>query len=245
MASTEPAPPASPKKVKVKTTWPTLPPIAERAPIRTERLLIRPFTASDVKAIHALRSQPKVMRWTRFGVVDKDEDQSRLYVERFIAPRDKESYNFVIVYLGNNKDKENDEDEGLVVGCGGCPVFGSALGWPEVGYMFRDEYWNKGLATEFLRAFVEAWWTLPRSEVEIEVDARSRSRSAEGKEEEEVIKVPEALTAVIDADNSGSKRVLEKAGFREYKKWNEMDNRVRIEGIDVALLGFILEAPAC
>ncbi|KAI3324822.1 acetyltransferase domain-containing protein [Xylariaceae sp. AK1471] len=233
-----PEPPHAPSpassKIKVKTTWPTWPPNTDRKPIRTERLLIRPFDASDASAMYELRTQPEVMTWTALGQVDKDAEQSRAFVERFLPPKDHETYNFVVVYLGESSDDKN----GVVIGCGGCHILRPELGWPEMGYMFRKEYWNKGLATEFIRAFLKAWWALPRSHVELEVDAASVKEKKDG-----VAEVPEAVTALIEAGNMGSRRVLEKNGFKEYKTWNEPDSRVGFEGAEATLVKFSLEAP--
>ncbi|KAI1425098.1 acetyltransferase domain-containing protein [Xylaria sp. FL1777] len=233
-------PPSTPSKSQVKSTRPTVPPNIDRAPIRTERLLIRPFEASDVEAIHVLRTQPEVMLWTSVGVVDKDIDQSRVFAERFLPPKDLDTYNFVIVYLGDAVQGE--DTDGVLIGTAGAHNRYNIFGWPEVGYMFRKEYWNKGLGTEFLRGFLKAWWALPRHEIQVEVDAAS----VEGRGERngsDVIQVPEILTAIIESNNIGSRRVLEKAGFREFKRWTEPDSRVGFEGKIVTLLAFLLEAP--
>ncbi|KAI0109187.1 acetyltransferase domain-containing protein [Nemania sp. FL0031] len=235
--------PVSPK-VKVKTTWPIVPPNADRTPIRTERLLLRPFDAADVDAVFELRQQPEVMLWTSFGTIDKDIDESRTFVERFLPPNDTQTYNFVVVYLGNAG--ENNDGNGVVIGVGGAHKTRSHLGWPEVGYMFRKEYWNKGFATEFLRGFTKAWWALPRKEIEIEIGADSlegRVENADEKNEGGVIQAPEILTAIIEVRNIGSRRVLENAGFREYKVWTEPDSRAGFEGLDATLGGFLLTAP--
>ncbi|KAI1827124.1 acetyltransferase domain-containing protein [Xylaria intraflava] len=231
IASTEPpqqAPSAAPK-IKVKTTWPVVPPSINRTPIRTERLLLRPFAATDVEAIHELRRQPEVMQWTIAGLVDKTTDETRVFIERFLPPKDLASYNFVVVYLGEAGD--------VVIGCGGCGVIKPELGWPEVGYMFRKEYWGMGFGTEFLRGLTAAWWALPRREVELEVELESV------RDGDAAIRAPEVLVAVIENGNVGSRRVLEKAGFAEYKRWTEPDSRAGFEGADASLVKFRLEAP--
>ncbi|KAI8629687.1 acetyltransferase domain-containing protein [Xylariaceae sp. FL1651] len=235
--------PHTSSKIKVKTTWPSQPllPNSERKPIRTDRLLLRPFTDSDAEAIFEMRKQPEVMLWTSVGVPDKDIEASRSFVERFTPPNDAQTYDFAIVYMeGNNEAKE-----GIVIGSGGAHKVDLQLGWPEVGYMLRKEYWNKGLATEFMRAWTQAWWALPRSEVEIEVPVDSVLAVLKTGAEKTgpVIQVPERLTAIIDANNTGSRRVLQKIGFAEYREWNEPDSRAEFEGNDVTLVGFMLEAP--
>ncbi|KAH8166006.1 hypothetical protein CIB48_g2231 [Xylaria polymorpha] len=187
------APPPASSKTKVKTTWPTIPPNIDRTPIRTERLLLRPYTAADADEVYGIRQQPEVMIWTRAGTVDKNVDGSRVFVERFLPPKDLVTYSFAIVYL--------------------------------VGYMFRKEYWNKGLATEFLRAFTKAWWALPRNEVEVELEVDAASVKGKGENDGGDLEVRETLVAYIDANHIGSRRVLEKAGFKEYKRWIEPDSR--------------------
>ncbi|KAI0452486.1 acetyltransferase domain-containing protein [Xylaria acuta] len=237
-----PEPPHAPRptssKIKVQTTWPIIPPNTARAPIRTERLLIRPYTAADAEEVHTLRTQPEVMTWTSVGVVDKSVEQSRVFVERFLSPKDLETYNFAIVYLGGAS--ENKDAKGVIIGTAGAHKIRPDLGWPEVGYLFRKEYWGKELATEFLRAFTKAWWALPRMEIELEVDAASVKEKAGNSGG--MVEVPEVLTAYIRATNIGSRRVLEKTGFKEYKRWTEPDSRVGHEGEDAELVAFLLEA---
>ncbi|KAI2769929.1 acyl-CoA N-acyltransferase [Daldinia loculata] len=213
-------------KIKVKTYLPTqpFPPNVERKPIRTERLVIRPFTEEDLDGIHALRTQPEVMHFSAVGRIDASENETRTsYLARFLPPNDIRNYHNVLCLAST----------GEIIGAGGMPKVDLVFGWPEVGYMLKKEYWGQGYATEFLRAFVDHWWTLPRSEVEIEVVAESVNGSGE---------VPEMLSAMADDDNSASKHVLEKAGFREFTRWTEPDSREGVIG-DVTLVGFVLESP--
>ncbi|KAJ8104673.1 hypothetical protein ONZ43_g7740 [Nemania bipapillata] len=230
-------------KTKVKTTWPSVPPNADRTPIRTERLLIRPFDAADVDAVFELRQQPEVMLWTSFGTIDKEIEESRVFVERFLPPKDTETFNFVVVYLGDDDKSENADANGVVIGLGGAHKTRPHLGWPEVGYMFRKEYWNRGFASEFLQAFNKAWWALPRNEVEIEVPVASLLKTGTEENDGNVTQAPEILTAIIEERNIGSRRVLEKAGFKEFRKWTEPDSRAGFEGLDAALVAFLLTAP--
>jgi RimJ/RimL family protein N-acetyltransferase len=236
------------KKVKTKTTRPILPPAAERKPIRTERLLIRPTAATDLEAIYPLRRQPEVMQWTTVGKPDKDLDVTREWLARFVPPNDMKTYQFAIIHLGEQQHgEEKDETTGELIGVGGVMRADDA-GQPEVGYMFRTEYWGKGFATEFVRALLKAWWALPRREVEVETEVALVPVTA-GKGEINVegnvdlIRIPEVLIAVVVAENIGSLRVLEKSGFKEYKVWTEGDLREGYDGI-VTLIGLKLEAPA-
>ncbi|KAI1309881.1 acetyltransferase domain-containing protein [Xylaria venustula] len=233
-------PPPASSKIQVKTTRPTPPPNIERGSIRTERLLLRSFNASDAEALHEVRAQPEVMLWTALGELDKDVDHTRTFIERFLPPKDLETYDFAVIHLDNAA--KSDSTDGVLIGSAGVHKIQGDFGWPEVGYMFRKEAWGKGLGTEFLRAFSKAWWALPRTEIQLEVDAASVEGRSE-KDSNGVIQVPEILTAVIHAGNIGSRRVLEKAGFREFKSWTEPDSRTGFENKTAPLMAFLLERP--
>ncbi|KAI0396520.1 acetyltransferase domain-containing protein [Xylariaceae sp. FL0594] len=231
-------------KVRTKTTRPIMSPSSERAHIRTERLLIRPPLESDLDAIHALRTQPEVMQWTIAGCVDADVGVTREWMARFMPPvNDLKSFQFVILYTGE------EQEGGTLIGTGSCM---NAQGQPEIGYMFRKEFWGKGLATEFVRALTKAWWALPRKEVVVETDADllllplppagGADDEKKGAEEETIVEIPEILIAVINAENQGSRKVLEKSSFREYKTWTEPDARPGYGGL-INLVGFRMEAP--
>ncbi|KXX82919.1 Arginine--tRNA ligase, cytoplasmic [Madurella mycetomatis] len=201
--------------VRVRTTLPRqpLPPIAARGPITTQRLLLRPLAASDLDAIHVLRTQPEVMYWTSTAQIDASLDETRAKLARYLPPGDGQTYNCAICLGGS----------GEVIGMGGVHNWTSSLGWPEVGYMIRREYWGKGLGTEFLRGFLEGVWEgLEREEVEMAVDARTvvggRVVGVDG-----VVAVPEQLVAITVKENEKSRKVLEKTGFELFVTWKERD----------------------
>ncbi|KAI1361124.1 acyl-CoA N-acyltransferase [Xylaria arbuscula] len=227
---------ASETKIKVRTTLPRhpFPSNATRTPIKTERLIIKPLTQDDLAALHALRTQPEVMACTALGKIDADLSETQARLDPFLPPRDADTYNPGI-YLAST---------GELIGLGG--VFGMAgtseLGWPEVGYMIRKEHWGKGYTTEFLRAFVRAWWGLPRTEGEVVVDRLSVDVD-EGKGEGEGKMVPEMLCAIVDRENMGSTRVMEKAGFKRFKSWTVTSRRPGEEGREVTLVGFVNTGP--
>ncbi|KAK6072872.1 putative acetyltransferase [Seiridium cupressi] len=219
----------APKCTKVRTTLPKLPlpPNSERAPIKTARLVLRPYAQSDFDGVRALRTQPEVMIFTRTGRIDGDLSETQAKLDQFLPPNDVKTFSFTISL--------SDTDE--LIGAGGVHKAGSALDWPEVGYMFKREHWGKGYATEFMKGFVEAWWKLEREQAYIEVESQSIDMDGNA---EEVKTVPELLWAVIDANNAGSVRVLEKSGFKKLKTWTEPDSRAGFEGMSVTLVGFVL-----
>lgn len=78
-----------PTLVRVKTTLPSppFPTNAERPPIRTERLLIRPLTQCDLPNTRALRTQPEVMQFTVAGRIDGDLSETQTKLDPFLPPR--------------------------------------------------------------------------------------------------------------------------------------------------------------
>ncbi|RYP69818.1 hypothetical protein DL769_005170 [Monosporascus sp. CRB-8-3] len=219
-------------RVRVKTTLPArpLPPNAERPHIRTERLVIRPFTPDDLAGLHSLRAQPEVMVYSSAGRVDRDEAETESRLKGELPPNDAANYHFVICLAST----------GEFLGTGGVHLGGSKnfFGWPELGYMLKREHWGRGYATEFVRAFLAAWWALPRSAVEVEVDARSLDAGAPV-----AAGVPEQLSALVEASNLGSKGVLGKLGFRQFAEWTQEDDRGGYAGREAHLFGFSVSKP--
>lgn len=220
----------TPASVQVRTTLPIrpLPPNSERAAIVTTRLTIRPFVQDDLHGYHVLRTQPEVMAFTAVGRIDKDLAETQSKLDLFLAPNDAHTYNFAICLSAT----------GELIGVGGVHKMSFELGWPEVGYMLKREHWGKGYATEFLRGFVDSWWRLERQEAVITVDGHSVSV---GKERDGQSLAPEYLTAMVEANNDASIRIMEKTGFRKFKTWTESDNRAGFEGKDITLVGFSLQ----
>ncbi|KAK4116215.1 acyl-CoA N-acyltransferase [Canariomyces notabilis] len=226
--------------VRVRTTLPKLPlpSNADRVPVTTARLLLRPLAQTDLPALHVLRTQPEVMHWTAVGKVDPDMATTQARLNLFMPPNDAHTYNCAICL----------RDTGELIGVGGSHVWKSSLGWPEVGYMLRREYWGKGLGTEFLRGFLEGIWEgLEREVVELEVDSRSVSgceggvgangdvgREADSLAAEAgdggdgqrvgIVTVPEQLIAITAEGNGKSQAVLVKTGFEWFVTWKAPDS---------------------
>ncbi|KAL7939682.1 acetyltransferase domain-containing protein [Trichoderma chlorosporum] len=220
------------KSLKIRTTLPVIPPIDSRDEIQTSRLIIRAPRISDVPALHILRIQHEVMKYSTKGA-DKTLEDTRRSLDEFFPPNDSKTYHFLIF----------EKDTGELVGKGGMHgIVGRNFGWPEVGYSFKQEAWGKGYGTEFLTAFLQNWWTLPRAQVEIQVDATSLEAQAL---ENGDAPVAEILVAVIDVQNLGSRRVLEKTGrFKEFKMWTATDFREAYKGQQVTMAAFLAVAPA-
>lgn len=214
--------------VSVRTTLPTLPQSSCREHITTPRLVLRPFTPSDLDALYTLRRQPEVMCWTTAGRVDADRHETTSKLALFLPPNDTKTFNCAICL----------RDTGELIGQGGVHAFeqpagdaaaGPQLGWPEVGYMIRKEHWGKGIATEFLAAFVDMWAGLPR---EGQVERKVTASSVGGGGGAETL-VEEQLVAVIDGTNGASQKILERCGFQSFLSFRDVDMRTPDKMIDL------------
>ncbi|KAL7961179.1 acetyltransferase domain-containing protein [Trichoderma compactum] len=210
--------------VTVKTTLPKpYPPMSEREPIRTERLILRPYAATDLNDFHLLRIQPEVMKWTSQGKPDTDLAQTeKVLADRLPGSDGESAYEFVICWA----------ETGEMVGTGGSHMRVGELGWPVVGYMFRSEFWGKGIATEVMSAVLKAYWALPREEVEIKVE----KSTVEGESERQ----PERITAITLDSNGPSQNVLGKLGFKLVKKWEEEEPNTKVMEL---LYGYAVQTP--
>jgi len=115
-------------------------------PIRTDRLLIRPFRADDVAGLVARRNDPEVARY-----------------QNWVLPFDQEKAEKVVSELLEMDGPKNDEWwMAVVTEAGSDKVLGDLalhLSWEgrtaEVGYTFAREHWGNGYATEALAAMVD------------------------------------------------------------------------------------------
>lgn len=191
--------------IKVRTTVPPLPLQAPGQPtcVETSRLILRPFSQNDLDDLHKLRTQMEVMKWTPRRAIDDSIEKTQAFLDAKIAAQGTSSLSFVICLAST----------GEVIGTGGVHSRTGRLGWPEIGYMLRKEFWGQGYASEFLRGFTQHWWSLPRAEEEVEVEGASIVADYRNG-----LLVTECLAAVTDVDNFGSQKVMEKHGFERVKR---------------------------
>lgn len=190
--------------VSVRASLPTLPlpPNSKRPEITTRRLLLRPLQPNDLDALHVLRTQEDVMKWTTAGCIDENIEKTKSKLDPFLPPHDIVTANCAICL----------KDTGELIGIGGCHLYPGSHGWPEIGYLLRQETWGQGLGTEFLSAWLRFWSELPRSERELRV--QKEMVVGEGH-------VDEHLIAITEASNSASQRVLLKSGFQRFRDFTE------------------------
>lgn len=107
--------------------------------IKTERLLIRPFSISDAEDAFEWRSDPEVNRFMPYPC-DDNVEELRQRIEEWIADNDK----YAIVL------KETDKVIGDI-----------SLEWSEkdkayeIGYNINRSFWRKGYATEAVRGLLD------------------------------------------------------------------------------------------
>jgi aminoglycoside 6'-N-acetyltransferase len=140
------------------------------------RLIARRFGEGDVAALAAIRNDPEVARyqsWSAFSA----EDARRFITELAEAePGEPGWFQFAL----------EEKETGSLVGDCGLDVLAEDRRLARIGYTIAREHWNRGLASEAVRALAaHAFASLHLSRIE----------------------------ASFDPANGASRRVLEKAGF--------------------------------
>jgi RimJ/RimL family protein N-acetyltransferase len=146
------------------------------------------------------------MKWTGQGRPDADVAESKEFLKKMLSPIGDEIYVLAITMA----------DTGELVGTVGSHKRLGEFGWPVLGYMIRQEFWGKGIATEVVGAFLKLWWSLPREETEVDIrveESTATPGAVDG------TSVPECLVAITDVTNGASQAVLKKFGFKLVKQW--------------------------
>jgi RimJ/RimL family protein N-acetyltransferase len=148
-------------------------------PIRTERLLLRPYRPSDTDAVYAYQRLPEIHRYLY------TEPRTRSEIEILVAER---AGSAVITEAGQaiTLVAELAQTGELV---GDCMLFWRSLEHKqgEVGYVFNPAYHGRGLATEAVGALLRLGF-----------EGLGLHR----------------IAGHLDARNTASARVLERAGLR-------------------------------
>lgn len=205
--------------VTVKTTLPTIPypPLEERAAIITERLILRPFRADDVHSLYAMQSDKEIMVWSATGKAYTTIEQSQKVLDKKLSEDGRENQDYVICLATT----------GEMIGFTGSHQRCGSLGWPEIGYTISREHWGKGYATESLLAFLDFWWTLPRSECELQVEKCTLDDKNSGDTATECI-----VTITVEG-NQRSRTVMRKGRLELVKLLTVPDLRDETRTIDL------------
>ncbi len=114
-------------------------------PLRTARLTVREFVQSDLRAVFAYSSDPRVTRYLFFG--PRDEDSTAEYLEGLLASqRERPRTRFELAV--------EEIESGRVIGA--CDLSFIERNVVDLGYMLGIESWGKGYATEIALALVDA-----------------------------------------------------------------------------------------
>ena len=118
--------------------------------IRTERLLLRRARLEDAEAMHAIMSDPQVMRywWT-------PPHRNLAETEEWIASIVKGDDDFIVTL------------DGALIGKLGARKL------PAVGFVIDRAHWGKGYASEALAAFIDRRRTLGSRELTATADPRN------------------------------------------------------------------------
>lgn len=109
--------------------------------LTTNRLHLRPFTASDFGAVHSYAGNPANVTYMGWG--PNDEQATRAFLDTAIAHWDKDpitDYDFAIVL----------KDANVVIG--GCGIYlNQSRQEGMLGWILHMDYWKQGLMTEAAR----------------------------------------------------------------------------------------------
>lgn len=114
--------------------------------LTTERLTLRPWQKTDLAAMHAVSSNPDVMRY--FPAV-ATEEQTKAFISRQHVQQEKRGYCFFAAEL---------RETGQVIGFIGLSYLDMDIEFApcvEIGWRLHPDYWGKGLAPEGARACLD------------------------------------------------------------------------------------------
>jgi len=134
--------------------------------LTTPRLWLRPFTAADHDAAHAVYADPDVMRWVGHGA-HKTEAETRSALRGYADALAKRGYGFVAVI---------ERTTGVLIGDAGLHPLGGRGPDIELGYTLARASWGRGYGTEVARALAEhAFGALGASRVVAQVEPDNRA----------------------------------------------------------------------
>ena len=146
-------------------------PVPLELPIRTARLVLRPFTAEDRDSLYAFHSDPDAVRYVPFP--PRTREQVAEVLRRKVANTElREEGDLLELAVHRADDRTLIGDLLLAL----CSVEHQTL---EVGYIFAPTAGGQGYATEAVRALVElAFSSVGGRRVIARVDDRNRRSAA-------------------------------------------------------------------
>jgi RimJ/RimL family protein N-acetyltransferase len=117
-------------------------------PLRTARLLLRPYTIGDLDAVYDMQSRPDVTRYLLFDVRDRDQVRTALQ-ERIEAGRPGHQGGRLLLALAVVLPQT-----GAVIGDVVLFLESQEHRQGEIGYIFHPDHGGRGYATEAARAML-------------------------------------------------------------------------------------------
>lgn len=123
--------------------------------IRTERLLLRQASASDLDAIHSVLSNPEATSYW-FEPPHSSVQQSREWLTSMIQIPSGAGEDFIV------------EHNGLIIGKVGFHTF------PVIGFILHPDWWGRGFAREALAAVIPRAFEIHQLDfIDADVDPRN------------------------------------------------------------------------
>lgn len=123
-------------------------------PLRTDRLLLRPYVMEDAEQLTSLLQDPEIHRWTNSIPFPYSMDDARSFISRR-AEADETGSSFVWAVTHN--------DSGQLIGAMGLHEVDSTAGRGELGYWLGESFRGQGFATEAARRVIS--WSFERLEL--------------------------------------------------------------------------------
>ena len=142
---------------------------APEYPIRTDRLLLRPWRLDELDVYHRMRGDPEVVRYLYDPPLRRDETREKLATLRSSIDEPGQWINVAVEVAAT----------GEVVGDVGIGWQSAVHRSADVGYSFLPEHWGRGYATEAAAALVDqAFSGLAAHRVIGRIDSRNTASAA-------------------------------------------------------------------
>jgi len=155
-------------------------PLVVREPVRTERLILRPYTAADLDDYAAIQSDEEVVRYMFWPLRDRRESAKHL-AKRRRQTRLEQSGDFVglAIELPSTPSLNPRPESGRVIGDASLLLRSVGNRQAEIGWVLHPDFGGKGYATEASRAMLDlAFGRLGVHRVVAQLDARNSASAA-------------------------------------------------------------------